>query len=165
MDGVYGAGSGSKVTNSSTQSKIQKIMSIHFLAPMAEEGGASFPVSGAYALNRYIAPNFDEHGTTCQVSMEEPVWHATGPVAFLDTLPAATHNPKAGLESGTQPFGRRTTPNVICKTQRDPRLTYSEEQKFWIMYARIIEQRTWPDIKKGFSRLFGVRSRGVSTNG
>lgn len=43
-------------------------------------------------------------------------------------------------------------------TPRAPRPSYSEEQKFYIMYARIIRDWSWPEIEANFTRIFDGRS-------
>lgn len=47
---------------------------------------------------------------------------------------------------------------------RPPRPSYSEEQKFFIMYARIIRDNTWPEIEDRFEKLFGTRTKGGLTS-
>jgi len=51
---------------------------------------------------------------------------------------------------------------------RPPRPSYSEEQKFYIMYARITCCKSWPDIENGFVEIFGSgavhRSKGGLTS-
>lgn len=52
-------------------------------------------------------------------------------------------------------------PTLTRSPQRVPRVAkppYTEEQKFFIMYQRIIEELSWPDIKDKFVEHFGIRS-------
>jgi len=49
-------------------------------------------------------------------------------------------------------------------TPRAPRPSYSEQQKFFIMFARIIEDKSWPDIENDFCRVFGERTKGGLTS-
>jgi hypothetical protein len=44
------------------------------------------------------------------------------------------------------------------RVPRAARLPYTEEQKFFIMYQRIIRELSWPDIKDKFVHHFDVRS-------
>lgn len=46
--------------------------------------------------------------------------------------------------------------------QRPPRPSYSDEQKFFIMYMRIIRDETWPDIALRFLENFGGDSSSPS---
>jgi len=52
-------------------------------------------------------------------------------------------------------------PTPTQSPQRVPRAarpSYTEEQKFFIMYQRIIGELSWPDIKEKFVDHFDVRS-------
>ncbi|CZT15164.1 uncharacterized protein RCC_01053 [Ramularia collo-cygni] len=57
--------------------------------------------------------------------------------------------------SPTDPMSRRP---------RAPRPLYSEEQKFFIMYARIMRDQSWPEIEDRFAEIFGQRSKGGLTS-
>ena len=50
------------------------------------------------------------------------------------------------------------------RPHRQPRPSYSEEQKFYIMYARIKCERPWPEIEDRFAAVFGQRSKGGLTS-
>jgi hypothetical protein len=45
----------------------------------------------------------------------------------------------------------------LSGASRGARPFYSEEQKFFIMYSRVIKGLPWPKIEKSFSTLFGLR--------
>ena len=51
------------------------------------------------------------------------------------------------------------------RTPRPPRPSYGEEQKFFIMYMRIIMDKSWPEIEDRFTRTFGQRSTQRSKGG
>ena len=51
------------------------------------------------------------------------------------------------------------------RTPRPPRPSYGEEQKFFIMYLRIIMDKSWPEIEDRFTRTFGQRSTQRSKGG
>lgn len=53
---------------------------------------------------------------------------------------------------------------LIDRKPRAPRPSYSEEQKFFIMYSRIMRDNTWPEIEDRFEKLFGQRSKGGLTS-
>ena len=50
------------------------------------------------------------------------------------------------------------------KTPRPPASSYSEEQKFLIMFARIVQDKCWLDIENDFAAIFGDRTRGGLTS-
>ncbi|KAF2163256.1 hypothetical protein M409DRAFT_26301 [Zasmidium cellare ATCC 36951] len=50
------------------------------------------------------------------------------------------------------------------RTRRAPRPSYSEEQKFFIMYARLVKDQTWPAIEDQFNIIFGTRTKGGLTS-
>lgn len=54
--------------------------------------------------------------------------------------------------------------SMTDRRPRAPRPSYSEEQKFFIMYARIIRDNTWPEIEDRFEKLFGTRTKGGLTS-
>jgi hypothetical protein len=66
-----------------------------------------------------------------------------------------SHGGSSSSASGYEPGERRP---------RAPRPSYSEEQKFFIMYSRIIRDNTWPEIEDRFERLFGTRTKGGLTS-
>ena len=56
------------------------------------------------------------------------------------------------------------SPTVALRIPRQPRPIYSEEQKFFIMFARIIQEKAWPEIEDTFIEQFGVRTKGGLTS-
>lgn len=40
---------------------------------------------------------------------------------------------------------------------REPRAAYSDQEQFFIMYSRIVEERDWRRIEDDFERIFGQR--------
>jgi hypothetical protein len=49
---------------------------------------------------------------------------------------------------------------VPTRKPRSARLSYNEEQKFFIMCFRIVKQLSWPEIEDRFAQLFHLRSKG-----
>lgn len=49
---------------------------------------------------------------------------------------------------------------VAKSSSRDPRPSYTEEQKFFIMWARIVQEKGWADIEDEFTRVFNQRTKG-----
>lgn len=64
--------------------------------------------------------------------------------------------------AGTSPPWSPTDP--MSRRPRAPRPSYSEEQKFFIMYARIMRDQSWPEIEDKFAETFGQRSKGGLTS-
>ncbi|GAB7360136.1 hypothetical protein MBLNU230_g7899t1 [Neophaeotheca triangularis] len=50
------------------------------------------------------------------------------------------------------------------KMPRPPRPSYNEEQRFCIMYLRIVRDKSWPEIEDKFAELFNTRSKGGLTS-
>jgi hypothetical protein len=53
------------------------------------------------------------------------------------------------------------TPQRIPRAARPP---YTEEQKFFIMYQRIIGELSWPEIEDKFADFFNIRTRNGLTS-
>ncbi|SMQ48653.1 unnamed protein product [Zymoseptoria tritici ST99CH_3D7] len=58
----------------------------------------------------------------------------------------------------------RSPSDPMTRKPRAPRPSYSEEQKFFIMYARIMRDLSWPEIEDRFADTFGQRSKGGLTS-
>ncbi|KAI6801571.1 hypothetical protein KC360_g8907 [Hortaea werneckii] len=82
--------------------------------------------------------------------------------------PEAHVSPSAGSDPGKATHTEDEDGGQPAKPPRAPRPAYSEEQKFYIMFARIIRGRSWPEIERDFARLFGPgvsqRSKGGLTS-
>ncbi|KAK0273422.1 hypothetical protein LTR35_001881 [Friedmanniomyces endolithicus] len=48
---------------------------------------------------------------------------------------------------------------------RAPRISYSEEQRFYIMYTRIVLCMSWQEIESGYAKLFGQDAVGLRSRG
>lgn len=64
------------------------------------------------------------------------------------------HSAEASIQSMDQPTSIQSSP----RSPRPSRLPYTEEQKFFIMYHRVIKELSWPEIKDKYARLFTSRS-------
>jgi hypothetical protein len=53
---------------------------------------------------------------------------------------------------------------VTNRPSRSPRPSYTEEQKFFIMFARIIQDKGWLEIESDFARIWGQRTKGGLTS-
>lgn len=66
---------------------------------------------------------------------------------------------------GGSPIGSDVgSDQAVARTPRAPRTSYSEEQKFFIMYARVVKDHTWPEIEDQFNAIFGFRTKGALTS-
>lgn len=72
------------------------------------------------------------------------------------------------VSSSRSPDSSDNSQDWSMRQPRAPRPTYTEEQKFFIMYSRIIRTRSWPDIEDDFTKTFplsaGQRSKGGLTS-
>jgi hypothetical protein len=66
------------------------------------------------------------------------------------------------MQSPTSPHGGWHSNALASKSSsREPRPSYTEEQKFFIMWARVVQEKGWTDIEDEFTRIFNQRvSRG-----
>lgn len=55
--------------------------------------------------------------------------------------------------------GENWMPVSATLKQRATRPVYNEEQKFFIMYTRIVLDQGWSDIEDRFAEVFGQRSK------
>lgn len=76
--------------------------------------------------------------------------------------PYASSRPYGSPEMDAYPLPPETLD--IGRRPRAPRPSYSEEQKFFIMYTRIVRDLSWPEIEDEFERFFGSRSKGGLTS-
>lgn len=58
----------------------------------------------------------------------------------------------------TSPVDDETSDDAFQK-QRATRLVYTEEQKFFIVYARVVQEQSWSDIEERFAEIFDHRSK------
>jgi hypothetical protein len=63
-----------------------------------------------------------------------------------------------GADPRVRSMDQPTTIRSPRRALRSPRLPYTEEQKFFIMYHRIIKELSWPEIKDKYASLFSSRS-------
>ncbi|TKA82661.1 hypothetical protein B0A55_00760 [Friedmanniomyces simplex] len=77
--------------------------------------------------------------------------------------------PQASSSSSTGSGASSAALIDLMTSARAPRPSYSEEQRFFIMYTRIVLCLSWQDIESGYAELFGqeaveLRSRGGLTS-
>jgi len=73
---------------------------------------------------------------------------------------AFDHDTDLRLHPATQTAHARSPPRVL----RPARPPYTDEQKFSIMYYRIVQEYSWPGIEDEFARLFNLRTKDALTS-
>ncbi|KAK5701272.1 hypothetical protein LTR17_022729 [Elasticomyces elasticus] len=63
------------------------------------------------------------------------------------------------------PPSSTTSETSDAMSTRAPRPSYSEEQRFFIMYTRVVLCWSWQDIELGYARLFGQEAVGLRSRG
>ncbi|KAK5135493.1 hypothetical protein LTR08_005128 [Meristemomyces frigidus] len=156
----------------------QQKMSIAFLAPPAASTttiGTMRPSDGEADGLRRMATQDRGFGCKKQVSMASSSRSArSGPTCHAISPPALhKHESSSSIEDGLRSASSPTitegssndgTPDSM-RTPRPSRPSYGEEQKFFIMYLRIIKDKSWPDIEDRFTQVFGQRSTQRSKGG
>ncbi|RMZ20219.1 hypothetical protein D0859_15786 [Hortaea werneckii] len=129
-------------------------MSIGFLAPSATN--TSIPKEQQKARDGSGQPSTQTRSTVNHSSFALPSPALTHGRDTCHSLEAHV-SPSAGLDPGKATHTEDEDDTQLTKPPRAPRPAYSAEQKFYIMYARIIRGRSWPEIEQDFARLFGPR--------
>lgn len=91
---------------------------------------------------------------------------ARNELAYTEYTPL---QPRPHPGDSARPDAASTSPpwspsDPMSRRPRAPRPSYSEEQKFFIMYARIMRDQSWPEIEDKFAETFGQRSKGGLTS-
>ena len=63
-----------------------------------------------------------------------------------------------------QPSHARTEAEPLARIPRPGRPSYTEEQKFFIMYYRVLKELPWPDIEDKFASFFKLRTKAGLTS-
>ncbi|RMY90665.1 hypothetical protein D0864_03913 [Hortaea werneckii] len=129
-------------------------MSIGFLAPGATN--TSIPKEQQKARDGSGQPSTQTRSTVNHSSFASPS-PALGHGRDTCHSPEAHVSPSAGSDPGKATHTEDEDVGQSAKPPRAPWPAYSEEQKFYIMFARIIRGRSWPEIERDFARLFGPR--------
>lgn len=58
-----------------------------------------------------------------------------------------------------QPIHASMMAEPLARIPRPARPSYSEEQKFFIMYYRVIKELSWPEIEDKFATFFNLRTK------
>lgn len=135
--------------------------------------------AGPAAGGHYPSQQARSHGNSPTSSLgDSPLQYHSGSIAqsptfhrnsYLRDMTSSASSSAAGVEHHHQQQRSRGTSSwsdssMTDRAPRAPRPSYSEEQKFFIMYARIIRDNTWPEIEDRFDKLFGTRTKGGLTS-
>ncbi|RMY38615.1 hypothetical protein D0865_13047 [Hortaea werneckii] len=129
-------------------------MSIGFLAPGATN--PSSPKEPRKAKETSGQSSTQTHSTLNRSSSALPSPALTDDRETCHS-PEAHVSPSAGSDTRRPAQTDDEDVSQLAKPPRAPRPAYSEEQKFYIMFARILRGRSWPEIERDFARLFGQR--------
>jgi hypothetical protein len=95
------------------------------------------------------------------------------PVSVSSGWSISFHQPSSSIDrSEAYQCRRRHDHHVQVHTSADAptcearsaRPSYNEEQKFFIMYYRLVERLSWPEIEERFAKLFKLRSKNGLTS-
>ncbi|KAK4502435.1 hypothetical protein PRZ48_005860 [Zasmidium cellare] len=151
------------------------------------DGGIAEQRGGRIPIHSLLTPSTAEtgsHATDQEESVSRQTSSSQSPAGAANFTPLnSTYSQFPGQSSGRNPirsslgspiqnwFGPNDAvapPSVAAdmqgRTPRAPRPSYSEEQKFFIMYARVVKDQTWPEIEDQFNIIFGTRTKGGLTS-
>ncbi|KAI5361991.1 hypothetical protein Slin15195_G056400 [Septoria linicola] len=126
-------------------------------------------------LDQYRSQQTSSHGSSPTSSLGSPppqlsLHHSGSTVqSSTATFPRDPYNAQARestsiVDEQRPQLASWSNGSMADRRPRPPRPSYSEEQKFFIMYARIIRDNTWPEIEDRFDKLFGMRTKGGLTS-
>lgn len=82
------------------------------------------------------------------------------PVANLTSSGSGdTLDIKHVVDDQARPTKQAGSGKQLERINRRPRPSYTEEQKFFIMYHRIIRKLSWPKIETKFAAFFNIRTK------
>lgn len=147
--------------------KTRERMSIAFIAPADDEPHVpESPASAQLATRAFqLSASPRSLAGMAKNSYFEPTPHM--PTAHnLSSIGSANDRVQEDVSSSrsTSPGQENSPPRSPTCRKRLPRPSYTEEQKFFIMHARIVQDKSWEDIEAQFVRIFSERSRGGLTS-
>lgn len=104
-----------------------------------------------------------QNGSFCSINNSSPIkrhdslWDAESPSAGYSSFHSINHNvspPHPGY-----PHSHHAGAETLARIPRPARPSYSEEQKFFIMFYRIIKELSWPEIEDKFAHFFNLRTK------
>lgn len=133
-------------------------MSIAFLAPTRAE-----PVHARSGISPSDANSSGRENGTCfaRPTLSHQSQRGAVPPLITHSTPVSARDEQDDYNYDDSPGSSR---NGHKASPRSPRPSYTEEQKFFIMFARIVQDRSWPDIENDFAKIFGQRTKGGLTS-
>jgi hypothetical protein len=115
--------------------------------------------------NKVDGRNFSKLGPTMESShiqadlvKQHNRWWTKTSVASSTSCPSKRRLNTANARTSDQQ-SRSTDTRRLFRIPRRARPAYSDEQKFFIMYYRIAQNQSWPEIEDRFAQLFKMRSK------
>jgi hypothetical protein len=119
----------------------------------------------AHSFERDIETSSPSSGHTSSSGSES---FGYDPVSLNNDWSTSFHQPPSSVDR-LEPYYRHrchnyhpqiyNTAEIPTREPRSARPPYNEEQKFFIMYYRTVEQLSWPDMEDKFAQLFNLRSK------
>ncbi|KAK4906155.1 hypothetical protein LTR49_024641 [Elasticomyces elasticus] len=103
------------------------------------------PAHSSYTLPLSSFPGSSESGIECHDAVGTGGTQPVSPVASSTSLLCRNFN--------------RVYRKSLPRSPRRPRPAYTEEQKFFIVFCRIVKDLSWPEIEDRFARHFGLRTK------
>ena len=97
----------------------------------------------------------------CSINNSSPIerhdsfWDAECPSAAYNSFYSINHAVSPTLPS----YPHHAGAEPLSRIPRPARPSYSEEQKFFIMFYRIIKELSWPEIEDKFAHFFNLRTK------
>lgn len=143
-------------------------------ATLAQPGLPHCPYSKCLFRARSVKGNNDNNtpssahtlGSRAEILGYDPVSASTnGTASFQKPLTSIDHSEpyhcRYRRDHHAQVYMPADAPTCELRFARP---SYNEEQKFFIMYYRLVERFSWPEIEEIFARLFNLRSKNGLTS-
>lgn len=159
--------SGNQAGRRSGRIPIQLLLTTEVAATSQQQDAADTAAAERKESSTGSPPEDPPISSPLPISAAAPPGQARNEPANAEYAPLQPRPAQAGGSAhpdvaGTSPPWSPTDP--MSRRPRAPRPSYSEEQKFFIMYARIMRDQSWPEIEDKFAETFGQRSKGGLTS-
>lgn len=125
---------------------------------------ASSPSSSTTTTTSSSFLSINNSAVKCQDSLRDiestspaTSYHSSNSFTSINT-PLAAHA-HARQEHQLQPSHSAMVAKPLARVPRPARPSYSEEQKFFIMYYRVVKGLSWPEIADKFGAFFNLRTK------
>ncbi|KAK0248121.1 hypothetical protein LTR91_014953 [Friedmanniomyces endolithicus] len=133
------------------------------LAPVATEGSNAPRLS----LESAVSGESSDAALGNQLSIVRSLTLLT-PIAIRIPSRMSEHSPCVSQLSSSVSTDSAASSGTLfdrMTSARAPRISYSEEQRFFIMYTRIVLCMSWQEIESGYAKLFGQDAVGLRSRG